>query len=255
MFSARTKYLLALICSAIAVLSTTAPASAGAFNVKPIRIFLSKDTGSTILTIENQASEILRLQVRAFAWTNDRRGQPVLTPSDDLIVFPTLVDVLPMQQRSIRIGFSGTAAGKELTYRIALDELPSLQSQLSRSKTPGLEVRTRITVPVFFTPLISTEKAQIDQLAIRRGIVQASFSNVGNVHATVSNAEIIGRDSAGAKVVDKRINGWYVLAGESWQFGTTVASQCSRIKSVSVTVQSDIGRFTRTADASAIGCK
>lgn len=235
--------------------STSAPALAGAFNVKPIRVFLSKDTGSTILTIENQDTKVLRLQVRAFAWTNDRHGQPVLAPSDDLIVFPTLVDVMPMQQRSIRIGFGGTAAAKELTYRVALDELPSLESQLARSKQPGLEVRTRITVPVFFTPLISTEKGQIDDVSVRRGVVEANFSNVGNVHATVSSAEIVGKDSNGSKILDKRISGWYVLAGESWQFGANLASQCSRIKSLSVTVQSDIGRFTRTADASAISCK
>jgi fimbrial chaperone protein len=230
MFSAHSKYVLSFAALAATMLSSALPASAGAFNVKPIRVFLSKDTDSTVLTIENQDQRVLRLQVRAFAWSNDRQGQPVLTPSDDLIVFPTLVDINPMEHRSIRIGFSGTAAAKELTYRIALDEMPSLESQLSRSKQPGLEVRTRITVPVFFSPLISTTKAQIDDLSLNKGVVRVSFSNQGNVHATVSKAEIIGRDSSGSTVFEKSINGWYVLAGQDWDFQASTGHSCGKIK-------------------------
>jgi fimbrial chaperone protein len=255
MFSARPKYALSLAVIAATLLSSALPASAGAFNVKPIRIFLSKDTDSTVLTIENQDQKVLRLQVHAYAWTNDRRGEPILTPSEDLIVFPTLLDINPMEHRSIRIGFSGAAGAKELTYRIALDEMPSLESQLSKSKQPGLEVRTRVTVPVFFTPLITTPKAQIDELSMNRGIVRASFSNEGNLHATVSSADIVGRDASGAKVFEKRINGWYVLAGQQWQFEANLGHGCSRVKAVSVTVDSDFGRVSKTADTSPAVCK
>ncbi|MGZ3498048.1 MAG: fimbrial biogenesis chaperone [Vulcanimicrobiaceae bacterium] len=239
----------------LSVLTTALPAAAAEFNVKPIRVFLSKDTGSTILTVENQAPNVLRLQVRAYAWSNDSHGQPVLAPSDDLIVFPTLIDVKPMEHRSIRIGFSGEAAAKELTYRIALDELPSLESQISPQKQVGLEVRTRITVPVFFTPLITTSKGRLDEPVMSHGVINDSFSNLGNVHATVSSAEIVARDSSGAEVFEKRINGWYVLAGQSWQIGANVPSNCSRVKTVSVTVQSDIGRFSRTALAPTGACR
>lgn len=250
MSPARLTPILCFTAALVALLAPALPASAGAFNVKPIRVFLSRDTGSTVITIENEDQKVLRLQVRAYAWSNDSRGQPVLTPSDDLIVFPTLVDINPMEHRSIRIGFSGAAAAKELTYRIALDEMPSLESQLGKSRSPGLEVRTRITVPVFFTPLIATARAQIDDLSVNRGVVRGTFSNDGNVHATVSTVEIVGRDASGAKIFDKQINGWYVLAGQSWQFQTALGRACSKVKTLSVTVQSDFGRFSRTAGAS-----
>jgi fimbrial chaperone protein len=253
MLPKRLKHAVCYALTAAAVLTTSAPASAGAFNVKPIRVFLSKDTGSTVLTIENQAPNVLRLQIRAYTWSNDRHGQPVLTPSDDLIVFPTLVDIMPMERRSIRIGFSGTAAAKELSYRIALDEMPSVESQLGRSRQPGLEVRTRITVPVFFTPLISTAKGGISDVSVNRGVVRADFANEGNVHATVSGVQIVGRDASGSKVVDKHVNGWYVLAGQDWQFQASLAPYCSKVKSVSVIVDSDLGRFNRTVDVA--GCK
>lgn len=249
------QYLLSSLLAAILCVGAWAPASAGAFNVKPIKVFLNKDNGSTVLTIENQASAVLRLQIRAFAWTNDRHGQPVLTPSDDVIVFPTLVNIMPMERRSIRIGFSGKPAAKEQTYRIALDELPSLESQLGRSKQPGLEVRTRITVPIFFTPPSPTAKGEIDDVTLRRGAVEATFANLGNIHATVSDAEIVGRDAGGSKIFDKHINGWYVLAGDNWQIQAALGNACGRVKTVVVNVDSDFGHFTRSTEVPASGCK
>lgn len=252
MFSAKHRLIFALAFAA-GVLCSAATALAGQFNVKPIRVFLAKDSTSTILTVENEASSVLRLQIRGYAWRNDIHGQPVLTPTDDLIVFPTLVDIAPMERRSIRIGFAGQPSSQELTYRIALDELPSLESQLGAGHQAGLEVRTRITVPVFFTPLVSQQKAEIEEIAASRGAVRVTFRNTGNVHATVSSAEIVGRDGSGATLFDRHVNGWYVLPGEDWEIQTNVARACGRVKSISVTVQSDIGKFSRTADAQ--GCK
>jgi len=243
-----------LLCAAVLFNSGTA-ARAGAFNVKPIKVYLSKDSASTVVTIENQAPAALRLQIRAFAWTNDRHGQPVLTPSDDVIVFPSLVNIMPMERRSIRVGFSGKPAAKEQTYRLALDEMPSLESQLSHSKQPGLEVRTRITVPIFYTPASTNAKGAIDGINVHRGAVQATFTNLGNIHATVSTAEIVGRDAAGAKVFEKRINGWYVLAGDEWQFEANLGTACNKLKTVVVTVDSDFGHFSRTAETGSAGCK
>jgi len=241
--------------AAAMLLSCALPAAAGAFNVKPIRVFLSKDGGSTVVTIENQDRNVLRLQVRAYAWTNDPHGQPLLAPTDDLVVFPTLLDINPMEHRSIRIGFSGPASARELTYRIALDEMPSVESQLSKTRAPGLQVRTRVTIPVFFAPLVSSPKAQLDVLTRTRGTLKGRVSNDGNVHATVSTVEIAGRDGGGAKIFQKQINGWYVLPGEGWDFQAALGRSCTKVKTVQVTVQSDLGRFDRTLDVSPADCR
>src|SRR5690349_13360148 len=58
MQSAHLKLLTGFAASAAIVLSTWLPASAGAFNVKPIRVFLSKDGTSTVVTIENQDQNV-----------------------------------------------------------------------------------------------------------------------------------------------------------------------------------------------------
>lgn len=255
MRSAHVTIVSCLAIAAATLFTNALPAHAGAFNVKPIRVFLSKDGSSTVVTIENQDRNVLRLQVRAYAWTNDVHGQPVLVPTDDLVVFPTLLDINPMEHRSIRIGFGGPAADKELTYRIALDEMPSIESQLGKTRPPGLQVRTRVTIPVFFTPLVSSPKAQVEALTIAHGTLQGRVANDGNVHATVSSVDVTGRDAGGAKVFQKQINGWYVLPGEAWDFQAALGRSCARVKTLSVTVQSDVGRFDRTLDLSPTSCK
>jgi fimbrial chaperone protein len=256
MFSAHKKFITVLVCTVL-TFSTCPPASAGVFNVKPIRLFLSKDTDSVILTIHNQDTQPLRVQVAGVTWSNTRDGQPELKPTDDLIVFPTLVTINALDVQNIRIGFSGTPPrDTELTYRITIDELPSLESQLSKEHTAGLLVRTRITVPVFFEPDTSVKKAQVDELSLRRGVAHAIFTNSGNFHVVVRSVEVTGRGAGGAKVFSKDINGWYVLAGESRDYQAAIPShQCAELKTLSVSVQTDAGSFSRNATIDPAECR
>jgi fimbrial chaperone protein len=224
-----------------------APASAGQFDVKPIRITLSRGALSDTLTIENQSPSPLRLQIGGYAWTSDANGGVRLAPTDDLIVFPTLVTILPMEHRNVRIGFGGTPGQREQTYRITLDELPSLESELGPQERQGLVVRTRVTVPVFFAPESPVQKAAIAALRISRGAVHATFENTGNVHTIVQDVGIIARDASGRKVYAGAIKGWYVLAGQSRDFVATVPrSQCAKVRSIAVSLSSDAGNFSRT---------
>lgn len=230
------------------------PASAGQFDVKPIRITLSKGAMSDTLTIENQASTPLRLQIGGYVWTSDANGGVRLSATDDLIVFPTLVTILPMEHRNIRIGFAGSPAEREQTYRITLDEMPSLESQLNPQQRQGLTVRTRVTVPVFFAPADPVEKADISDLRISRGTVHATFRNSGNVHTIVQEVGIIARDGAGRKVFAQQINGWYVLAGQSRDFVSTVPrAECAKVRTIAVALSSDDGNFTRSATVDGCG--
>lgn len=250
---------LSAILSSLAIAASIfAPltARAGEFDVKPIRIFLNKDATSGILTVQNEANVPLRLQIAGVTWRNGDDGQPRLGETDDLIVFPTLVTIMPLEQRNIRVGFRGAPQGSERAYRISLDELPSLESQLDRSKNSGLQVRTRITVPVFFAPASERRDAQISQLALRRGSIHAVFGNTGNVHAIVDSARIVARDAAGTKIVDESLKGWYVLAGETRDFQLrTPRAQCPKIASLSVLVRSDIGTYSRTQAVSPGSCR
>jgi fimbrial chaperone protein len=256
MFSAHKRYFTALMGSTALLASICAPASAGVFNVKPIRLFLDKGTSSVILTIQNQDTSPLRIQVAGVDWSNDRNGQLQLKPTDDLIVFPTLLTMNPFEQRNIRIGFSGTPPhNTELSYRITIDELPSLESQLSKERSAGLQVRTRITVPVFLEPDTVIKKAEVESVSLQHGVAEATFTNDGNTHVTVGNVQIAGIGANGAKVFSQTMQGWYVLAGESRDFRTAIPKdQCSRVKALSISIQTDIGSFTRNVAVAAGEC-
>ncbi len=256
MYSARLKYVLALVCSAAAVMSTCATASAGVFNVKPIRLFFTKDTSSVILTLQNQDTAPLRVQVAGVRWSNSRDGVAQFKPTDDLIVFPTLFTMNPLETRNIRIGFSGTPPRQtELTYRITIDELPTLESQITKARVSGLNVRTRITVPVFFEPDAMVKNAGIDDLSVRRGVAQATFANKGNFHVVVGDVDFSGRDANGAKVFSQTLTGWYVLPGETRAFDARIPrNRCSAIKTLSITVHTDVGSYTRTSTPASGQC-
>lgn len=240
--------------AALSAFSIAVPASAGQFDVKPIRISLSRGAVSDTLTIENQSPAPLRLQIGGYAWTSDVSGDVRLSPTDDLIVFPTLVTILPMEHRNIRIGFSGTPAQREQTYRITLDELPSLESELAPQEHQGLVVRTRVTVPVFFAPENPVQKADISSLRISRGAVHATFQNSGNVHTIVQDVGFIARDAAGRRVYAGAIKGWYVLAGQSRDFIANLPrSECAKVRSIAVSLSSDAGNFSRTETVDGCG--
>ena len=256
MFSARLKTIVSALACALFMAGTAIPASAGVFNVKPIRLYLSKDSTSAILTLQNQDTVPLRLQITGLTWSNDRNGQPVLKPTDDLIVFPVLITLNALETRNIRVGFAGApAADREGAYRIMLDELPSLESQLARAHAPGVQVRTRITVPIFFTPANIVQKLQIDRAGIRKGFAEVTLTNAGNVHAIAQTAKFTGESSAGTKLFSTSVSGWYVLAGESREFRVPIPkSQCARLKTVTVTVSTDAGIFTRNVVATPDQC-
>ncbi|SRR5579875_198655 len=231
-----------------------ARALTAAFNVNPIRVFLGKSAASATFSIENKNRETLRLEVRAYSWTDERNGKPVLAPTTDVIVFPTVLEIPPSRQRSVRIAYSGRIESKELTYRLAFDELPSLEGQLAKRAAPDNEILTRITVPVFIRPPAATAKAQIDRLTLAGGKVLVSISNQGNVHVTLASARIVGRDASGSAVLNEQIDGWYVLAGKTWDFQVPAGAACGKIRTLSVTVDSDVGRMSKAVEASAGAC-
>lgn len=247
------RHFIAAFAAACCVFASV-PAYAGQFDVKPIRISLSAGALSDTLTIENQSQTPLRLQIGGYAWGSDANGDVRLTPTDDLIVFPTLVTILPMEHRNIRIGFSGNPQQREQTYRITLDELPSLESELSPQQRQGLVVRTRVTVPVFFEPANPVQKAQISSLRLSRGSVHAVFANTGNIHTIVQNVGIVARDAAGRRVFEDQVKGWYVLAGQDRDFVAQIPrAACAKVRSIAVLLSSDAGNFSRTETVDGCG--
>jgi len=79
------------------------PANGAQFDVTPVEAILSVHNRSQLLTIQNNSSETMRLQLSAFGWRDGANGEPVLSPTDEIIFFPELFSLLPGESRKIRV--------------------------------------------------------------------------------------------------------------------------------------------------------
>ena len=59
-------------------------AHSGTFQVNPIRITLSRQSSSSLLSVRNDSTEKIRFQIDVFAWDQNPKGEMVLNPTEDL---------------------------------------------------------------------------------------------------------------------------------------------------------------------------
>lgn len=249
----RSLWCLRLILGAALVVMPARMAWAADFHVSPVRLDLNERTRTALLTIENPGPEPLRLQVSLFTWTQDAQGKAVLTPTQDLTWFPSLLTVEPGQSRHIRIGGRLQAANTEKTYRVIVEQLPPALSPQEGSVR--IRVLTRMSIPVFVAPPSRSIRGNIEGLALKAGTISFSLRNVGNTHVFAKKARVQGRDAQGKSVLDKEQTGWYVLAGDERQFSLSVPGElCRRLHTLSVEVTTDSGTFPATATLSGDRC-
>ena len=189
------------------------PAFGATFLVSPINLTLAPASPSTLLTITNQSSDVLRFQLSAFAWGQDDEGQPLLSDTEDVVFFPSLLSVPPGEQRNVRVGTAVPAAASEQTYRIFVEELPPMAAPETKRSGGVIRVLTRMGIPIFLQPVRITTGAQITDLAVRGNILSFALKNTGNVHLAPGVVQVRGVNAAGEATFQRETAGGYVLAG------------------------------------------
>ncbi len=148
----------ALLAATIAALTGSA-AVAGTVNVSPARLTIARSGTSTDLALTNAGTNPIRFSVRAYRWRQDIDGGVVLTPADDLIVFPQILTIASQDRRTVRIGFTGTLPAAEADYRIVATELPIADDAPA---APGLTIRSKLSLPLFVVPAQAHHEVAID---------------------------------------------------------------------------------------------
>src|SRR5450432_1756242 len=97
---------------------------AGEFTINPLRVNLDRATRSSEITVRNDDTAPLRMQVQAMSWRQDAEGKDQYEVSDDLIYFPRALEILPGESRIIRVGVKAAPVSREETYRLFIEELP-----------------------------------------------------------------------------------------------------------------------------------
>jgi fimbrial chaperone protein len=211
-------------------------AEASTFSVNPVQIHLSPKVPSTLLKLRNDSDYELRFQLSAFAWDQTPQDQMQLLPTGDIVFYPPLVTLAPHEERKIRIGTSTVFGAQEKAYRIFVEELPHLDRQGEISS--GVTVLTKMGIPIFLQATRAAAQATLEEIGAHDGRISFRLRNGGNTHFVADKIVVRGFAGAGDVVLDRQVNGWYVLAGRVRAYQIDIPEQdCARITATTVEVQ------------------
>src|SRR5205823_13929905 len=201
-------------------------ASAGSFQVNPIRVEMGKGATSAAITVRNDGSEPIVVQSSVVSWSQDK-GQDVYAPTTEALVTPPIMTVPPGGEQIVRVGLRRAAdPQRELTYRLYLQEVPPPP----KPGFTGLQVALRVGLPVFVAPAApGIRRLEWSAQIGPDGAIRLAAQNTGNAHVQVSDFEL-GLPAAGEPIARESTLA-YVLAGQRRLW--TLPAPPDRVKSVS----------------------
>jgi fimbrial chaperone protein len=220
-----------LACSASA-----GSAHAASFSVDPTIITLTPRASSTLLVVKNESAQPVRLQVSAVAWSQGLDGDMQVQPTEDVVFFPELFTLGPGQERKIRVGTTATFGASEKSYRLFLEELPPSSGPAPAGS--GVHVLTRMGIPIFLAPSANRVAGGLSAVGLEGDRIAFTLDNTGTVHFLPETVRVVGTSSTGEVVIDRKLQGWYVLAGGARRFTLSVPTPgCHEVRSVAIEVQ------------------
>lgn len=234
-------------CWGLALLAL--PVAAGNFGVSPIRVELDRNAKTGAITVSNDDTDALRMQIRLFEWTQDAAGKDEYRESEDLIYFPKLMVLDKNEQKLVRVGLRTPAAAREKTYRLFVEELPG-PPPLEAPPGARVAIRARFGVPIFLKPAKSEARGEIEKLEMAKGVLRVAVRNTGNAHFIINT---ITAASGGA--YSKEVPGWYLLAGAVREHAIPVPQEmCGKLKRIDVTTKTDRFELKSALDVAASMC-
>jgi fimbrial chaperone protein len=229
---AQTPRLIATVVAGLVGLAFPAPeARAASLSVNPTQIKLSKESPSALLTIKNEGTTATRVQVTVHVWAQRLDGQMDLKPTTDIVFFPSMLTLEAGQGRTIRIGTTAAFTTTERSYRIFIEELPSPGTEgLDAS---AVRMYTRLGIPIFLAPHNAKALPSLSTVKLDNGALNFRLENTGSAHFVPESIEVKGYGARGEATFNRKLTGWYVLAGSARDFTVPFDSpDCSRLRSL-----------------------
>ena len=211
-------------------------ARAGDWRVSPIRLDLGRDAKSGAVTVANDADERLQVQMKAYEWTQDAEGKDRYEETGEILFFPRLMILEPKEEKILRAGIRVPAAAKEKAYRLFIEEIPGPR----KAEGVNVAVAIRFGVPIFVKPLKEEARGEVGAMTMSAGALLVPLTNTGNVHFVVQSVVVRGRNGAGKEIFSRELSGWYLLAGVSRGYTTTVPGEsCGNLAVIEAEVKTD----------------
>lgn len=199
------KSIVQAVCGLILLITGAGAASAGSFQVNPVRATLSISQSIAALTVHNTGDEATVIQLELFSWTQ-QDGKDVYTPTREILATPPIFTIPANGSQVVRVGLRRKPdAQHELTYRLFLQEVPPPP----KPGFQGLRVALRIGVPVFVLPTAAVQPQLQWQATHTPEGVKINVSNSGNVHVQIANIRLGSKSAATHQIAG------YVLPGQS----------------------------------------
>ncbi len=197
---------LTALAATLFALSGGVEARAQALTVLPVTVQLSPGQMAVALTVINQGATPTTIQIRTFAWSQSAAGdQDVLTATDAVQSSPPIATIAPATAQVVRLVLRRPVEGKEQTYRILLDQIPSA------AKPGEVQVALRMSIPVFAEPAQSAV-AHV-QYRVERGAAGTYLvaSNDGDRHEALR--DLVVKTSDGRVIRIESNASPYILVG------------------------------------------
>lgn len=229
----------AIVYSILYLFLTPILALSGEFRVTPIRLDFDRGTKSGVVTIINEGSDKLNLQMKAFEWTQNVEGKDQYTETNDLIFFPRMMTLEKGDEKILRVGIRIPATTKEKTYRLFIEEIPEPR----KAEGVNVAIAIRFGVPIFVKPLKEELKGEIEKIELSKGVLNIVIKNKGNTHFIIQSIDIKGKNARGEESFSRELSGWYLLSGVSRVSTLSIAKEsCIDLTKIDLEVKTD--RFT-----------
>lgn len=183
----------------------TAPAAAADIRIQPLSLSVDSQASGSFDLENTDSTTYLRLQIKPYAWQESSHNIVDLRPTREVVAFPPLLTISPLDHRSVRVGVVASQGDVERSYRISIIELPPVGSSDRR-------IRSRFTVPVFLPPVHAMLGYAVDDAVISGDHLRLAVRNTGNAHFTVRDIQAVLLARDGTVLDHASVGGWYVLA-------------------------------------------
>lgn len=120
----------------------------------PLDPVIEEDQRASAMWLENRGTQVVSLQIRVLGWTQSG-GEDQYESQEAVLASPPLAVIPPGQRQLVRLMSTRAAPdGKELAYRVLVDELPNPDAANQNGNSAGgsamgIKLQIRYSVPLF----------------------------------------------------------------------------------------------------------
>jgi fimbrial chaperone protein len=211
-------------------------AAAGSLKVYPVRIELTPKDPVQTMTIQNEGTDVSRVQLRVYAWRQEN-GEDVFEETRDVLANPALFELAPSGEQIARFGLRTTAGRVEKSYRVFLEEIPA-----AAPRQPGqVQTLLRISIPIFVPGSQTAARLQWRAWPAGARRLMLAIRNAGTTHVQISRIALAER--GGSKLGGRDLS-VYLLPGSAQQLPLDLLRPVRAGQAIKLDVMTDQGRIS-----------